>query len=210
VAQLAGGGSLTSEAIGETSMTAAVMMERIAEGSPRPRARTTGVIYLLYFLTAVSAEVFVGHSRLVLYDAVNLIAYAFYIAVTLLFYYLFKPVNRSLSLLAVLFSLAGCANDLLDLFHLAHYKINSLVFFGPYCLLIGYLIFRSTFLPGILGVLMALAGLGWLIFLTPLANHLSTYLKVLGFLAEMSLMLWLIVKGVNIQKWKEQASAAVE
>jgi hypothetical protein len=191
-------------------MRAAVMMERIAEGSPRPKARTTGVIYLLYFLTAVSAEVFVGHSRLVLYDAVNLIAYAFYIAVTLLFYFLFKPVNRSLSLLATLFSLAGCANDLLDLFHLAHYKINSLVFFGPYCLLIGYLIFRSTFLPGILGVLMALAGLGWLIFLTPLANHLSTYLKVIGFLAEMSLMLWLIVKGVNVQKWKEQARAAVE
>ncbi len=191
-------------------MSAAVMMERIAEGSPRPKARTTGVIYLLYFLTAVSAEVFVGHSRLVLYDAVNLIAYAFYIAVTLLFYFLFKPVNRSLSLLATLFSLAGCANDLLDLFHLAHYKINSLVFFGPYCLLIGYLIFRSTFLPGILGVLMALAGLGWLIFLTPLANHVSTYLKVLGFLAEMSLMLWLIVKGVNVQKWKEQARAAVE
>jgi hypothetical protein len=52
--------------------------------------------------------------------------------------------------------------------------------------------------------------LGWLIFLTPLANHLSTYLKVLGFLAELSLMLWLIVKGVNVQPWKEQASPAVE
>jgi hypothetical protein len=186
------------------------MMERIAEGSPRPRARITGVIYLLYFLTAVSAEVFVGRSRLFVYDAVNLIAYTFYTAVTLLFYFLFKPVNGSLSLLAALFGLAGCTNDLLDLFHLAPYKINSLVFFGPYCLLIGYLIFRSTFLPRTLGVLMALAGLGWLIFLSPLANHLSTYLKVLGFVAEMSLMLWLIVKGVNVQKWKEQARAAVE
>jgi hypothetical protein len=62
--------------------------------------------------------------------------------------------------------------------HLAPYKISSLVFFGPYCLLIGYLIFRSTFLPRILGVLMALAGLGWLIFLSPLAIYLSTYLKI--------------------------------
>jgi hypothetical protein len=44
-------------------------------------------VYLLYFLTAVSAEVFVGRGRVVVYDAVNLIAYAFYIAVTLLFYY---------------------------------------------------------------------------------------------------------------------------
>jgi hypothetical protein len=55
-----------------------------------------------------------------------------------------------------------------------------------------------------------LAGLGWLIFLSPLANHLSAYLKVLGFLAELSLCLWLLVMGVNIQRWKEQTSAAVE
>ena len=168
----------------------------------------TGVVYLLYFLTAISAEAFVGRGRLVLFDAVNLIAYAFYIAVTLLFYYMFKPVNTSLSLLAAFFSLVGCANDLLGLFNVDPYKISSLVFFGPYCLLIGYLIFRSTFLPHILGVLMALAGVGWLIFLSPLENRLSTYLKVLGFVAELSLCLWLIVKGVDAQRWTEQASAA--
>ncbi len=183
-------------------------MQRLAEAPPRPNARVTGVVYLLYFLTAISGEVFVGRGRLVLYDAVNLTSEAFYIAVTLLFYYLFKPVNRNLSLLAAFFSLAGCANDVLSLIKLNPYKINSLVFFGPYCLLIGYLIFKSTFLPRILGVLMALAGLGWLIFLTPLASHLSIGLKVLGILAEASLMLWLIVMGVNVQRWKEQAGAA--
>jgi len=191
-------------------MSTAVLTQGMIEASPRPRARITGVVYLLYFLTAVSAEVFVGRSRLVAYDAVNLIAYAFYVAVTLLFYYLFTPVNRNLSLLAAFFSLLGCANDVLSFFHVAPYKISSLVFFGPYCLLIGYLIFRSAFLPRILGVLMALAGLGWLTFLSPLANHLSTYLKALGFLAEASLMLWLLVKGVNVQRWQEQASAAGE
>jgi len=57
---------------------------------------------------------------------------------------------------------------------------------------------------------MMFAGLGWLLFLSPLANHLSTYLKVLGFLAELSLCLWLLVMGVNVQQWKEQASAVVE
>jgi hypothetical protein len=176
--------------------------------SPRARARITGLVYLLYFLTAVCADVVVGPGRVVLFDAVSLIAYAFYVAVTLRFYYMFRPVNRSLSLLAAFFSLVGCANDVLSLFNLALYKISGLAFFGPYCLLIGYLIFRSTFLPRILGVLMALAGVGWLIFLSPLASQLSTYLKILGFLAEASLMLWLVVKGVNISQWKEQASAS--
>ena len=57
---------------------------------------------------------------------------------------------------------------------------------------------------------MMFAGVGWLIFLSPLANRLSTYLKVLGFIAELSLCLWLLVMGVNVQRWKEQASAAVE
>ncbi|MGO9948747.1 MAG: DUF4386 family protein [Steroidobacteraceae bacterium] len=102
----------------------------------------------------------------------------------------------------------GCANDVLKLFNLAPYKINSLIFFAPFCLLIGYLTFRSTFLPRFLGVLMALAGLGWLIFMSPLGNALSAYPKILGFVAEASLMLWLIVKGVNAQRWKEQAGAA--
>jgi hypothetical protein len=185
-------------------------MERIAEASPHSRGRITGIVYLLYFLTAISGEVFVGRGRVVAYDAVNVIAHAFYIGVTLLFYYMFKPVSKSLSLIAAFFSLMGCANDVLGLFHRAPYKISSLVFFGPYCLLIGYLILRSTFLPRVLGRLMVLAGLGWLILLSPLASRLTTYVEILGIIAEGSLMLWLVVKGVNVQRWKEQASAAVE
>ena len=60
----------------------------------------------------------------------------------------------------------------LDLF-LPSLPISSLLFFGPYCLLIGYLIFRSGFLPRILGLLMALAGLGWVAFLFPAVAHFS-------------------------------------
>lgn len=183
------------------------MKNQIMGASAHPRARITGVVYLLYFLTAVSGEVFVGRSHLAAYDAVDLLAHAFYAALAVLFYYLFRPVNRNLSLLAALVSLAGCANDILILFSLTPYKIDSLVFFGPYCLLIGYLIIRSTFLPRILGVLMALAGVGWLIFLTPLGHPLSRYLMVLGFVAEAALMLWLIVAGVNLARWKAQAGA---
>ncbi|WP_266172199.1 DUF4386 domain-containing protein [Dyella subtropica] len=88
------------------------------------------------------------------------------------------------------------------------YKVG-LVFFGLYCLLIGYLIFRSTFLPRILGVLMAFAGLGWLTFLQPLlASHLWPYIALPGFIGEGSLTLWLLVMGVNGQRWKEQAELA--
>jgi hypothetical protein len=148
------------------------MMERIAEASPRFRARIAGVLYLLTMVTGILVLKFVTGGRQWL--VTNLIATACYIAVTLLFYYIFKPVNRSLSLLAAFFSLAGCAIGVLSLFHLARFGISPLVFFGFYCLLIGYLIFRSIFLPRILGVLMAFGGLGWLTFLSPpLASHLS-------------------------------------
>ena len=240
-------------------MSTPVTMERIAEASLHPRARVTGVVYLLYFLTAIVGEFFfrglvvdgdaaatanniLAHESLFrLGLATGLISTAFYVAVTALFYDLFKTVSRSLSLLAAFFSLVGCAIlAFASLFQLAPlvvlggsqylsvFKVEQLralalmflelntqagnicvVFFGVYCLLIGYLIFRSTFLPRLLGVLMALAGLGWLTFLSPpLANHLSPYNLVLGFLAELALMLWLLVRGVNVQRWKEQASAA--
>jgi hypothetical protein len=237
------------------------MMERIAGGSPRPLARITGVVYLLYFLTAVSGVLLIrgiivsgdpaatathilAHERLFqLSVAVGLIATALYIAVTVLFYGLFKPVNKTVALLAAFFSLVGCTIqavgslfqvaplavlegspylsvfkvDQLQALALMLIKLNvqatyiNLVFFGLFNLLIGYLIFKSTFLPRILGVLMALSGLGWLTFLSPsLANYLLAYIEVLGIIAEASLMLWLLVKGVNLERWKAQASAARE
>jgi hypothetical protein len=83
----------------------------------------------------------------------------------------------------------------------------ALVFFGVFNLLIGYLILRSTFLPRILGALMALSGFGWLTFLVPvIANALLTYVEGIGILAEGSLMLWLLLLGVNSRRWTEQAA----
>jgi hypothetical protein len=120
---------------------------------------------------------------------------------------MFRPVNRNLSLLAAIFSIVGCANDVLGLFELAPYKVSSLTFFGPYCLLIGYFIFRSTFLPRTLGVLLASAGVDWLVVLSPLARHLSPYNLASGLLAEGLVMLWLLVMGLNAQRWNELASA---
>ncbi len=183
------------------------MMQRTAETSPRFKARTTGAAYLFYFLTAIFAQLLVNHGFALYGLTANLIATAFYIGLTLLFYFMFKPVNKSLSLVAALFSLVGCAITALNLFNLAA-QVSPLLFFGPYCLLIGYLILRSIFLPRFLGVLMVLAGLGWLIFLTlPPTSHLSGYLEALGILGEGLLMLWLLVMGVNAERWREQASA---
>jgi hypothetical protein len=88
---------------------------------------------------------------------------------------------------------------------------SSWCFFGIYCVLIGYLIFRSTFLPRIVGALMACAGLGYLTLLyAPLADYLHPYNLAPGALGESSLMLWLLIVGVNVERWKERASAAGE
>jgi hypothetical protein len=75
---------------------------------------------------------------------------------------------------------------------------------------VGYLIFRSTFLPRILGVLMAISAPGWLAFLfPPLANYFLTPIEVTGFVAEAVLMLWLLMRGLNSQCWREQATLTV-
>jgi hypothetical protein len=185
------------------------MMDWIARAQRSPNARMTGVVYLIYFLTAILAQFLVGRKLVFYGNATNLIATAFYAVLTLLFYVMFKPVNRKVSLLAALFSLTGCAVMTLGFFPRASLPINPLLFFGPYCLLIGYLIFRSSFLPRILGLLMAIAGLGWVAFLLPTVAHsLTIYIEVLGIFAEASLMLWLLVMGVNDQRWNEQAGAS--
>jgi hypothetical protein len=177
------------------------LTERFSRMSPRLRARIAGAVYLLVFVTGGYALVFVAGRAIA-----NLLATVCYIAVTLLFYDLFKPVSRRLSLLAALVSLLGCVFGALMSFKLAPFQINPLVFFGVYCLLIGYLILRSTFLPRALGVLMAIGGLGWLAFLSPsLARPLSPYNLAPGIIGEGALTLWLLVKGVDADRWWEQA-----
>jgi hypothetical protein len=66
-------------------------------------------------------------------------------------------------------------------------------------------------LPPILGALMAFGGLGWLTFVSPpLAKDLSPYNLAPGILGEGILALWLLVMGVNAQRWQDQARVAVE
>jgi hypothetical protein len=209
-------------------MSAAGMMNRIAEASPRFKARMAGIFYLLIMLTAVFSELVVSGRLSSAADlAAGIVEVSGMVAVTLLLYDIFKPVNRGLSFLAASANLVGLTFEALLWGHsllVASFGLVGLTFqalqlnsrnvsigivsHGFYCVVIGYLIFRSTFLPRILGALMALAGLGWLTLLSPaLANYLSPYNLALGFFAELSLMLWLLVMGVNAQRWKEQAGA---
>ncbi|HKW34819.1 MAG TPA: DUF4386 domain-containing protein [Candidatus Acidoferrum sp.] len=90
----------------------------------------------------------------------------------------------------------------------------SLLFFGCFCVVIGRVIFRSGFLPKSIGVLMQIAGLCYLtdsfaLILAPaFANRLFPAILLPAFVGEASLCLWLLLKGVNVQRWKEQASAS--
>jgi hypothetical protein len=219
------------------------------------------MVYLLFFVTAVlgavvapgisglggmSADAATTANTILANEpsyrlgwALGLISTTCYVALMALFYQVFRPVSRTLAVLAAFFGLVGCAITAVgSLFQLAPLVILgggsylsvfnatqmqalallflnlgvqvsdiALVFFGLFQLVLGYLIFRSTFLPRILGALIALAGVGWLTFLwPPLANALLTPLEILGFLAEALFMLWLLVVGVNAHRWKEQAS----
>jgi hypothetical protein len=86
----------------------------------------------------------------------------------------------------------------------------SLLFLGCTFLIHGYLIFRSGYLPKMLGILIQVAGVCYLtnsfalILYPAVANQIFLAILVPVFVGEASLGLWLLVKGVNVQKWNER------
>jgi hypothetical protein len=88
----------------------------------------------------------------------------------------------------------------------------ALVFFAFYCLVLAALVFRARFLPRWLGLLLLLAGVGWMIgtvttFLMPSLGIADMLLPISG-LGEALFTLWLLVMAVNAAKWREQAGQA--
>lgn len=87
----------------------------------------------------------------------------------------------------------------------------GLIFFGVACLVRGYLIFKSGFLPNTLGVLLALAGVSYLInsfalILAPaLASALFPYVLIPAFVGELALALWMIFKGLDLTAWARRS-----
>jgi hypothetical protein len=90
----------------------------------------------------------------------------------------------------------------------------ALVFFGFHCMLAGYLLFRSTFFPRVLGALLAIGGVGYMINIftnvVPAETrvHLFPYIMLPAGIAEISLSLWLIIVGVNVRNWQMRATSA--
>src|SRR3989440_850150 len=168
------------------------------------------------------------------------------IFLALIFYEIFKVVNRRLALLDVFFILvatsieaAAIVNQFTPLILLGggpyasaipaaqlqalayvssalasvDYNIHT-VFFGFDILLMAYLVLRSQFLPRAIAVLLAVDGFAYLVYsfaamLAPeFASNLVPWIQLPALFGEGSLCLWLLVAGVNVDRWKKWASTA--
>jgi hypothetical protein len=234
---------------------------RVAEDSPRVKARIAGFLYLIIIVGGIFAQIGVRDRLVVNGDAAataqNIVAHVllyrlgftvevFYllcnIPLTLILYDLFKVVNKKAARLLLFFSIVGTAVEGVSL--LAHYAplvflgkgsylaafttaqlqaaayislrmfdygfMIALSFFGFFCISLAYLIFKSTFFPRVVGGLLAIQGTLYLTnsfahFVSPpVGARVFPFLAVSG-IAEVSFCLWLLVVGVNVQRWKEQA-----
>jgi hypothetical protein len=119
------------------------------------------------------------------------------------------PVGNAASLKAFTPEQLSALTSLATKSHSYGYSL-ALLFIGCTFLIHGYLIFRSGYLPKVLGILIQVAGLGYLtnsftlILYPAIANQVFLAIIVPVFVGETSLSLWLLLKGVNIQKWNER------
>lgn len=192
---------------------------------------------------AATATNILAHQQLFwLGFALSVFGVIFHIAYALLFCDLFKPVNRRVSLFAMLVLLVASAvqaftavlylgpmiilnaEKFLSPFNVEQvqalayvfvklngYAFNThIVLFGLWCLLTGFLIFRCTFMPRVLGALLMISGLGWLIYLVPpVATRLFIpYIATASAIGEIPVEMWLIVMTINAERWQQQARAA--
>jgi hypothetical protein len=130
----------------------------------------------------------------------NLVGGIFFTGVTILLWDLLRTVNQWLSTSAAVLSLLGCLPP--SWYKTAH--ISNFLFFGLYCLLVGYLVLRSRFFPKAVGVLMACAGVCWLITNWPwLASATAPYTTIMGLVGEGTLMGYLLINGLDERRWRE-------
>ena len=165
--------------------------------SPAKVARLAGAFYLVTVLASILGMVVPSIAP----AALGLAGIA-YIGVTVLLYLLFKPVRPGISLLAGALSLTGVVmGPVTTALAVPHGFSVVMAFFGCYLILLGYLISLSGYLPRVVGVLLAIGGVGYLIyflaaFLLP-DLHLYPWIIVPGFLAETLFCFWILLKPVR-------------
>ena len=156
------------------------------------------------------------------------------IFLVLFLYKLLKPVNKNHAVLMVIFSLLGVPiamlNELnqfgvllllsgadyadqlqamvplfLDLHD--HGIIIAQIFWGFWLFPMGYLVFKSGYIPRILGVLLIIGGFGYLLdsFTLILFPNFDVTFSEFTFIGELLLPLWLLIKGVNVEQWEKCA-----
>ena len=118
--------------------------------------------------------------------------------------------------------LAAFESEQLDALALLFQNANDYViliwglFFALHLVLLGWLVYRSGFFPRIPGALLMLAGLGYFaqsfgVIVAPnLSDSLSTVVLILAIPGELVFALWLLIKGIDEDKWHERALAANE
>jgi hypothetical protein len=249
-----------------TGRDAMMKTQPISAKSVQRKARLAGLLYVFVIVGGAFAEIFV-RGRLVVHGdpaatarnilahqllyrmgfAVEVLYCACVVPLALIFYDLFKVVNKSIALLDVFFSLTGNTIESVSLLaHLAPILLLGgasylrgftpeqlqsaaytslqlfesgfaicLIFFGFDLLAVAYLILKSTFFPKVIGVLLAIEGVLYLVnsfadFLAPgFATRVLPLLKISA-IAEVAFALWLLIRGVNVQRWMEQAGVAEE
>ncbi len=224
--------------------------------SIKKTARIAGVLYFIYMVMHISADV-IGRSKLIVYgDAattaknimasagqfqigfiMDLLAAVLFLLTAWALYVLLQRVNKNLALLFLLLNLGGvaiqCASDLFlpvsqlllngadyaKVFQTEQLQAHAMsflylykngfmvaqIFYGAWLFPLGYLVFKSGFLPRILGIVLMIHCCTWLMtslqfFLFPGFTAITYVSYPLGFIAEFGLTLWLLIMGAKDQK----------
>jgi Domain of unknown function (DUF4386) len=219
-------------------------------------SRLAGGLYVVVIVLGIFAEVVVRSSLVVSGDAeasaanirdsewlfrmgfaADLVVFLCDVALAVILYYLFRPVSRTVSLLAAAFRLTQTSiiglnllnmfgallilreseysgafgereTDALALFFLdlhSYGYVLGLTFFGVSTVLVGYLALRSGRMPRALGVLLGLAGLGYLVdgatfFLVPgYDGAISPVVLAPALVGEVWFALWLLFRGRRLE-----------
>lgn len=188
-------------------------------------------------LVATSRNLVASETLFRLGIAGSLVMMIAFLAYALMLHRLLRPVSRSHAMLMVALVLAAVPifmlnqvnqyaalrlasaqlHDQMRLF-LDMHRLGSLIagiFFGLWLFPLGLLVFRSRFLPRVLGVLLMAGSPGYLVlfvqgflFEGSEGGLWSNPFLVVTHLSELAMMLWLLIRGVDAERWELSATGS--